>query len=89
MTISPRFFEVVGVGLRRGRGFQDSDGAPGSETVIINERLASQFFPGEDPIGRRIRFVTREPAPNQPTPRGARLSASARRFGTARRGRSN
>jgi predicted permease len=68
VTISPRFFEVVGVGLRRGRGFQDSDGAPGSETVIINERLASQFFPGEDPIGRRIRFVTREPAPNQPTP---------------------
>ena len=68
VTISPRFFEVVGVGLRRGRGFQESDGAPGSETVIINERLASQFFPGEDPIGRRIRFVTREPAPNQPTP---------------------
>ena len=68
VTISPRFFEVVGVGLRRGRGFQDSDGAPGSETVIINERLASQFFPGEDPIGRRIRFVAREPAPNQPTP---------------------
>jgi predicted permease len=68
VTISPRFFEVVGVGLRRGRGFQDSDGAPGSETVIINERLASQFFPGEDPIGRRIRFVTREPAPNQPAP---------------------
>jgi len=66
VTISPRFFEVVGVDLRRGRGFQDSDGAPGSETVIINERLASQFFPGEDPIGRRIRFVTREPAPNQP-----------------------
>ena len=68
VTISPRFFEVVGVGLRRGRSFQASDGAPGSETVIINERMASQFFPGEDPIGRRIRFVTREPAPNQPTP---------------------
>jgi predicted permease len=68
VTISPRFFEVVGVGLRRGRGFQDSDGAPGSETVIINERMASQFFPGEDPIGRRIRFVAREPAPGQATP---------------------
>jgi predicted permease len=68
VTISPRFFEVVGVGLRRGRGFQDSDGAPGSETVIINERMASQFFPGEDPIGRRIRFVAREPAPGQTTP---------------------
>ena len=36
--------------------------------MIINERLASQFFPGEDPIGRRIRFVAREPAPDQPAP---------------------
>ena len=68
MTISPRFFEVLRVDLRRGRGFADSDGATGSETVIINERMASKFFPGEDPIGRRIRFVAREPAPDQPPP---------------------
>ena len=45
VTISPRFFDVVRVPLLRGRTFHDSDGAPGSETVIINERLASQFFP--------------------------------------------
>jgi hypothetical protein len=45
----------------RGRNFQDFDGAPGAETVIINERLAAQFFPGEDPIGRRLRFTEREP----------------------------
>ena len=54
--------------LLRGRSFHDSDGAPGAETVIINERLASQFFPGEDPIGRRLRFTQREPAPDQPAP---------------------
>ena len=68
MTISPRFFEVVGVNLLRGRSFGDADGAAGSETVIINERMASQYFPGEDPLGRRIRFVPRQPTPDQPTP---------------------
>ncbi len=65
VTISPRFFEVVDVPLVRGRNFHDGDGAPGSETVIINEDLAARFFPGEDPIGRRLRFTQREPAPGR------------------------
>ena len=43
-----------------------SDGAPGAETVIVNERLAEQFFPGQDPIGRRLRFTLRNPAPGTP-----------------------
>ena len=68
VRISPRFFDVVGVPLRRGRTFNQTDGAAGFETVIINERMASQYFPGEDPIGRRLRFVPREPAPNQAAP---------------------
>jgi hypothetical protein len=68
VTISPRFFEVVGVPLVRGRTFHDMDGAPGAETVIINERLASQFFYGQDPIGRRLRFTQRETPPASPAP---------------------
>lgn len=65
VTITPRFFEVVGVPLVRGRNFHDVDGAAGAETVIVNERLAAQFFPGEDPIGRRLRFTLREPIPGK------------------------
>jgi predicted permease len=68
VTISPQFFETVGVQLRRGRGFTENDGAPGAETIIINDKLASQFFAGEDPIGRRIKFTTAAPAPGQPAP---------------------
>ncbi len=56
VTISPGFFDTVGVSMRVGRGFTETDGAPGHETAIISERTASQFFAGEDPIGRRIRF---------------------------------
>jgi putative ABC transport system permease protein len=68
VTISPSFFDVVGIKAVRGRTFDATDGAPGSETVIISERLASQFFPGENPVGRRLRFAQREPAPGQPPP---------------------
>jgi putative ABC transport system permease protein len=68
VTIGPRFFDVVRVPPLRGRTFDEIDGAPGSETVIINERLASQFFSGEDPIGRRLRFAQPELAPGQPVP---------------------
>ncbi|PYR90794.1 MAG: hypothetical protein DMF84_19340 [Acidobacteria bacterium] len=70
VTISPAFFDTVGVQLRRGRVFRDTDGAAGSETIIINDRLASQFFPGEDPIGRRIRFAADQRGPGQRPPGG-------------------
>jgi putative ABC transport system permease protein len=66
VTISPGFFDTVGVQLRRGRAFRDTDGAPGSETAIVNEKLAAELFPNEDPIGRRVRFVPRPPVAGQP-----------------------
>ncbi len=69
VTISPQFFDTVGVQLRRGRAFTDTDGAPGAETIVINDSLATQFFAGEDPIGRRIRFVAPPPQAGQPAPR--------------------
>jgi putative ABC transport system permease protein len=63
VTITPHFFDVVGVRLSRGREFSDNDGAPGAETVIVNDRFAAQFFAGQDPIGQRIRFTERQPLP--------------------------
>jgi putative ABC transport system permease protein len=66
VTISPSFFEAIGVQLRRGRRFNDRDGAPGAEAVIVNDSLVSQFFKGEDPLGRRIRFAQDPPRPGQP-----------------------
>jgi predicted permease len=61
VRIGPRFFDVLGRGLLRGRAFQPSDSVTGSEGVIVNERLARLFFPGEDPVGRRVRFVQAQP----------------------------
>ena len=81
VTISPKFFDTVGVQVRRGRAFHDTDGTPGNETTIINEKLAATLFANEDPIGRRIRFAPGQPGPGQPPPpfpSGALSSASAR-----------
>jgi predicted permease len=68
VIINPTFFDTIGASIRRGRGFTDADGGKGAETVIVNQQFVSQFFSGEDPIGRRIRFPPNEPAPGQEPP---------------------
>jgi predicted permease len=66
VAAGPRFFSVLDRAVRRGRDFEETDGGPGLETVIINQRLADLFFPAQDPIGRRLRFTSRSPAIGAP-----------------------
>ena len=50
------YFRTLGIPLLSGRAFDIQDDAVGAmPVVIISQRLARQIFPGEDPIGRRIR----------------------------------
>ena len=70
VTISPSFFDAAGVAVVRGRGLTDADGATGAENVVINQRMADQLFRGEDPIGRRVRFMQPPQAPGQQPPPG-------------------
>jgi predicted permease len=50
------YFHTLGTPLLRGRVFEPKDSVAGAPAVvIINEKLAQQVFPGEDPIGKRIR----------------------------------
>jgi putative ABC transport system permease protein len=62
-AVNPDYFRTMGMRLLRGREFTESDrwGAP--EPVIINETLAQRFWPGEDPIGKRIQIYDLEPRP--------------------------
>ena len=55
-AVTPDYFSVLGIPLLRGRSFEDADRKPGSYAVILNEALAQRLFPGEDPLGRIIRF---------------------------------
>jgi putative ABC transport system permease protein len=55
VAIRGRYFEALGLRLLRGRSFIDRDFVPGgAESAIVSQRLATMFFPNEDPIGRRI-----------------------------------
>jgi putative ABC transport system permease protein len=52
--VGPGYFDTLGVGLVRGRDFQDGSGTPGHAHAIVNERLAKRFFRDDDPVGQRI-----------------------------------
>jgi putative ABC transport system permease protein len=52
--VSPGYVQTLGLTLLRGRSFADSDNENAPPVVMINQRLADQFFPGQDPIGKRL-----------------------------------
>ena len=52
--ISPDYFQAIGVPLRQGRVFSDHDRDKSVPVVIISEAMARRFWPGENPIGRRL-----------------------------------
>lgn len=53
-AITPGYLETMHVPLRRGRTFTERDDRNAPPVVIVNESFAKQFFPGEDPVGKRI-----------------------------------
>jgi putative ABC transport system permease protein len=53
-SITPDYFHVLRTRLLSGRGFDEHDSAQSAGVAIINEKLARDYFPGEDPVGRRI-----------------------------------
>ena len=52
--VTPNWFAVMHVPLRRGRPFTRADRAPAPDVVLLNERAAKRFFGNEDAIGKRI-----------------------------------
>ncbi|MBX3744800.1 MAG: ABC transporter permease [Verrucomicrobiae bacterium] len=51
---TPDYFQAAGIPLRKGRPFAWSDKVGSPRVVIINEALARQHFPNQDPLGQRI-----------------------------------
>jgi putative ABC transport system permease protein len=56
-SITSNYFRTLSVPLVRGRAFAGTDDVAAPEVVIINETLAAKLFPGQDPVGQRVRFT--------------------------------
>jgi predicted permease len=53
--VSPEFFSSMNIPLREGRYFTDQDREGTQPVAIIDENLARQYWPGENPVGKRLR----------------------------------
>jgi putative ABC transport system permease protein len=54
--VSPRYFDTMGIALRRGRLLSDHDVDGEPRVILIDETLAHQYWPHEDPLGQRMRL---------------------------------
>lgn len=53
-VISPGYFDVMRIPVRHGRAFTEFDAADAPLVTIVSERAAARFWPGADPVGKRI-----------------------------------
>jgi putative ABC transport system permease protein len=66
-TITPNYFETLGVPLLQGRLFRPADNEKGPAVVVINATMAHTYFPGENPLGKRIQVgAIPDPDPQNP-----------------------
>jgi predicted permease len=51
------YFTALGIPITRGRDFGPSDTSDGPKSVIINEAMAQKYWPGKDPLGKRVKLL--------------------------------
>jgi putative ABC transport system permease protein len=55
-SVTPDYFQAMGIRIAAGRGFRSSDSSGAPRVAVINETLAARYFPGADPVGKKLRF---------------------------------
>jgi putative ABC transport system permease protein len=55
-SVTPEYFSTLQIPVRLGRTLTRADGAQSQPVVMVNETFVRRFFPGEDPLGRRVTF---------------------------------
>lgn len=53
-TLTPGYFQTMGIPILKGRAITEADDANALQVVVINQNLADKMWPGEDPIGKRL-----------------------------------
>ena len=60
-SVSPSYFPAMGIPLRMGRSLDAHDYA--AQTILVNEAIAQKFWPGGDPLGKRVNLCSLDPKP--------------------------
>ena len=60
-SVSPRYFAALGIPLVRGRDFDARDRQGSAPVVVVSQAFANAYFPGDEPIGKRVRQSNDEP----------------------------
>ena len=55
--MTPGYFRTLGIPLLAGRDFTLADGPGAPAVMVVDETLADRFWPGESPLGRRLRLL--------------------------------
>ena len=55
-SVSTGYFQTIGIPIVRGRDFTRADAAAAPRVVVVNETMATQFWKGEEPLGKRFKF---------------------------------
>jgi putative ABC transport system permease protein len=63
-VVSPGYFRAMGIALQRGRLLDTHDSPDSQPVILINQRLAEQYWPNEDPMGKRLKIGPVD-SPNQ------------------------
>jgi predicted permease len=61
--VSPDYFAALGSKLIRGRYFNEDEDASKPHVAIINQAMVKEYFPGEDPLGKQLTYLTHNVAP--------------------------
>ena len=62
--VTPDYFHTMGIGMVSGRPFDERDQANSPRVVIVSETLARRYWPGEDPVGKRLSLGGNPDKPN-------------------------
>jgi len=55
-SVTPDYFATMGIKVLNGRQFENSDTETSQRVVVVDEKLAREYWPNEEPVGKRIKF---------------------------------
>jgi putative ABC transport system permease protein len=65
LAVTPDYFQTLQIPLKAGRVFTDQDNLQNTKVAIVNEKMARQLWPGENPIGKRFTIWRDEKFPRE------------------------